>query len=125
MFSLFKFIRFVAFAGWRILSPNLNPMRSAPTHIKYFATVLLASFWSLAFCLYTAQFFYIGINILAHLAIVSVAFLTWSTFRYFDHSYPSAFPQMRDSKLQPKCYELTDAERLESLQRTETLLNKD
>ena len=122
MFSLLKFIRFVCVTGWGILNPNINPMRHAPTHIKYFATILLACFWSLAFGLYTAQFFYIGINMIAHIAVVSMIFVTWYTFKKFNQAYPAAFPQQRDPDFLPKCYELTDAEKLAVINKADRLL---
>ena len=122
MFSLLKFIRFVCVTGWGILNPNINPMRHAPAHIKYFATILLACFWSLAFGLYTAQFFYIGINMIAHIAVVSMIFVTWYTFKKFNQAYPAAFPQQRDPDFLPKCYELTDAEKLAVINKADRLL---
>jgi len=86
---LTKVIKLIWQKGWGIINPNINPMRNAPVYVKYFATILLASFWSLAFGLYTAQFFFIGINILAHITVISVVFMTWATFKAFKHKYPS------------------------------------
>jgi len=115
MFSVFKFlvmvIKFCWRKGWSILNPNINPMRNAPMYAKYFATILLGLFWSLAFGLYTAQFFYIGINMIAHIAVISAVFITWATFQGFKRGYPARYPLMRDPNFSPKCYEMTDAER--------------
>ena len=124
MFAILKLFWFLWNTGWSIVNPNLNPMRNAPVHIKYFATVILACFWSLAFCLYTAQFFFIGLNMLAHIAIISVAFLTWTTFKGFKRTYPVQFPQMRDPKFLPKCYDMTDAEKMAAVNRADQLLAK-
>lgn len=126
MFSLIKFfikiINFFWLKGWKILNPNLNPMRNAPIYIKYFATIILGCFWSLAFGLYTAQFFYIGINMLAHIAIISMTFITWITFKGFKHNYPESYPLMRDPNFSPKCYEMTENEKLVAIKLSEKLL---
>ena len=104
---------------------KLNPMRGAPPHIKYFATIVLGCLWSLVFGLYTAQFFYIGLNMLAHMAVISMAFLTWYTFRRFKTTYGSgSYPLMRDPNFQPKCYEMTDPEIQKSLSNADQLLDK-
>jgi len=52
MFSIFKFLYLVYQNGRSLLDPNLNPLRHAPPYVRYFATVLLACFWCLAFGLY-------------------------------------------------------------------------
>ena len=123
MFSLLKFV-FIIFRGsWNIVNPNINPLRSAPPHIKYFASVLLGCFWSLAFGLYTAQFFFIGLNMIAHIGIISMGFATWYTFRHFRKTYGSApYPLMRDPNFSPKCYEMTDSEKLAGAERADKLL---
>jgi len=123
MFSILKFFWMIFHRGWSIVNPNLNPLRSAPPHIKYFASILLGCFWSLAFGLYTAQFFFISLNMLAHVAIISMVFVTWYTFRHFRKTYGSGtYPLMRDPNFSPKCYEMTDAEKLVAAQRADQLL---
>tara|TARA_B110000503_G_C7053785_1_gene373498 strand:- start:344 stop:772 length:429 start_codon:yes stop_codon:yes gene_type:complete len=123
MFSLLKFFVIIFRGGWNIINPNINPLRSAPPHIKYFASILLGCFWSLAFGLYTAQFFFIGLNMLAHIGIISMVFATWYTFRYSRKTYGSvAYPLMRDPSFSPKCYEMTDAEKLVSIEQADKLL---
>lgn len=128
MFSVLKFFFLVArwcwLQGWSILNPNINPMRNAPMYAKFFATILLGMFWSLAFGLYTAQFFYIGINMLAHFAVISAAFITWCAFKGFKRAYPDTYPLMRDPNFSPKCYEMTDAEKLVAAQRADQLLEQ-
>ena len=125
MFSIFKLLFKIWRAGWSVVNPNLNPMRGAPPHIKYFATIILGCFWSLAFGLYTAQFFFIGLNMLAHIAVISMVFITWYTFRRFKTTYGSgSYPLMRDPKFQPKCYEMTDDEIQKSLSNADQLLEK-
>lgn len=124
MFGILKIFYILWRSGWKIINPNLNPMRNAPLYIKYFATILLGCFWSLTFGLYTAQFFYIGINMLAHMAIISMIFITWYTFRRFGRAYPDTSPLMRDPNFSPKCYELTDAERQQAIDNADHLLRK-
>lgn len=122
------FIRYCWRRGWGILNPNLNPMRYAPMYIKYFATTALALGWSLAFCIYTAQFFLIGINMLAHMAVITAAFVTWATFQGFKLKYPAArgtpgrYPLMRHPTMEQRCYEMNDAELLAAAQRADQLL---
>lgn len=106
------------------MNPHINPMRNAPTLVKYLATVALACLWCLAFSLYTAQFFYIDLNILAHVAMVTMVFVTWSTFRGFRRAYPDTYPLMRDPHFSPKCYEMTEAEKLQSIGNADQLLEK-
>ncbi|MEY4642165.1 MAG: hypothetical protein RLZZ227_2159 [Pseudomonadota bacterium] len=106
MFSLYKFVRFLSQKLWGVLNPNLNPIRNAPVYIKWLVTTLLACLWSLAFGLYTAQFLYIGLNMLAHMAVISMVFVTWSTFRYFKRAYPDLEPNLGPNK----CSELADSE---------------
>ena len=124
MFSVIKFFYLLLRGGWGILNPNLNPMRNAPLHIKYFFTLILGLFWSLAFGLYTAQFFFIGINMLAHMAVISMIFVTWYTFSRFRRAYPDTYPLMRDPNFSPKCYEMTDVERQQSANTADSLLKK-
>ena len=109
---------------WGILNPNLNPLRNAPVFLKYFVTILLALFWSLAFGLYTKQFLYISYNMLAHIAVISMGFITWYTFRYFSRTYPDSYPLMRDPNFSPKCYEMTDAEKQQAVNNADELLKK-
>ena len=123
MFSLLKFFFIIFRGGWNIVNPNINPLRSAPPHIKYFASILLGCFWSLAFGLYTAQFFFIGFNMIAHIGIISMVFVTWYTFRHFRKAYGSVpYPLMRDPNFSPKCYEMTDGEKLAAAERADKLL---
>ena len=40
----------------------------------------------------------------------------------FERSKNQVFPSMRDTKKNPKCYDLTDQERIEAAQRVDLLL---
>ena len=100
-------------------------MRNSPTHIKYLGTIFLASLWCIAFGIYTAQFFYIGINLLAHVGIITMCFVTWYCFKLFLRKYPDPYPLMRDPSFSPKCYELTDIERLAAIAKADKLLKEE
>ena len=119
MFGLIKF--FIAFykSAFEVLHPDRNDLRHAPASIKYIASILLACFWCLAFGLYFGELLYIGYNMIGHIAIVSMVFVTVAVFRYFRRTYAppmtllrSEFELLRDPSRAPKCYEMTEQERL-------------
>ena len=122
MFSVLKFIYILFKAGRNLVNPTVNPLRYAPTHIKYFASILLGCFWSLAFGLYIGELMTIGHNMLGHVAIISMVFATWAVFRSFDQTYNPAHLSGRrvDFLRQPdrssRCDELTEDQRLEKIQ---------
>jgi len=115
MFAVLKFIYFIIQKGRSLLDPNLNPLRHAPAHVRYFATVLLACFWCLAFGLYFKDFLLIGYNMLGHIAVISMAFVTWAVFKQFDRIY-SARAGTEDWLRMPdrssRCDEMTEEQRL-------------
>ena len=115
MFSVFKFFYFLFQKGHSLLNPNLNPLRHAPSHVRYFATLILACFWCLAFGLYFKDFFLIGYNMLGHIAVISMAFVTWGVFKQFDRFYsPRAGTEewLRSPDRGSRCDEMTDEQRL-------------
>jgi hypothetical protein len=87
MFSVLKFIYILFRQGKTLLNPNLNPLRHAPVHIRYFASILLGCFWSLAFGLYIGELLTIGYNMIGHIAIISMAFATWAVFKTVEKTY--------------------------------------
>jgi len=87
MYSVLKFFYFLFQKGRKVLDPNLNPLRHAPPHIRYLATILLACFWCLAFGLYFGDFLLIGYNMLGHIAVISMTFITWAVFKQFNRIY--------------------------------------
>jgi hypothetical protein len=87
MFSVLKFIYILFRASRDVIDPNINPLRHAPAHIKYFASILLACFWCLAFGLYIGELFTIGYNMLGHIAIISMVFATWAVFTSVEKAY--------------------------------------
>ena len=118
MYSILKFIYFLLGKGWGILNPNLNPLRHAPLYVRYFTTVLLACFWCLAFGLYFKDFFIIGYNMLGHIAVISMAFITWAVFKQFNRIYsPRVGTQdwLRMPDRSSRCDEMTEEQRLEKI----------
>jgi hypothetical protein len=115
MYSVLRFFYFIFQKGRNLLDPNLNPLRHAPVHVRYFATILLACFWCLAFGLYFKDFLLIGYNMLGHIAVISMAFVTWAVFKQFDRIYsPRAGTQdwLRMPDRGSRCDEMTDEQRI-------------
>lgn len=115
MFSILKFFYLLFRKGGSLLNPNLNPLRHAPVYVRYFTTVLLACFWCLAFGLYFKDFLLIGYNMVGHIAVISMAFITWAVFKQFDRIYsPRAGTQdwLRMPDRSSRCDEMTDEQRL-------------
>ena len=115
MFSILKLFYYLLKSGNKLLNPNLNPLKYAPIHIKYIATILLACFWCLAFGLYFKKFEGIGYNMFGHMAVISMSFITWGVFQLSKKTYgmrigTAAYLRMPDAS--SRCDELTDEERL-------------
>ena len=115
MFTILKFVYLMFKAGKDVLNPNLNPLQHAPQHVRYFASVVLACFWCLAFGIYIGELLTIGYNMVGHVAIVSMAFGTWAVFRQFKKTYgvragTADFLRMPDRS--SRCDEMTEEERL-------------
>ena len=101
-----------------LLDPNLNPLRHAPAFVRYFATILLASFWCLAFGVYFGDIQNIGYNMMGHIAVISMAFITWAVFKKFDRIYgPREGTQewLRMPDRSSRCDEMTEEQRLEKI----------
>jgi hypothetical protein len=97
------------------MNPNINPLRHAPAHIKYFASILLGCFWSLAFGLYVGELLTIGYNMLGHIAIISMVLCTWAVFRSVERTYAprTGGDWLRAPDYSSRCDELTDQQRQE------------
>ncbi|WP_353479900.1 hypothetical protein [Haliscomenobacter sp.] len=115
MFALLKFIYILFRSGRDLLNPNINPLRHAPAHIKYFASILLGCFWSLAFGLYVGELMTIGYNMLGHIAIISMVFVTWKVFRTVETTYSQrqgTQDWLRMPDRSSRCDELTEEQRV-------------
>jgi hypothetical protein len=97
------------------MNPNLNPLRHAPVYAKYFLSILLGCFWSLAFGLYIGELLTIGYNMLGHIAIISMVFATWGVFRTVENTYRprTDVNWLRAPDHSSRCDELTDEQRKE------------
>jgi hypothetical protein len=115
MFSVLKFIYILFKASRDIVNPNINPLRHAPVYVKYFLSILLGCFWSLAFGLYIGELFTIGYNMLGHIAIISMVFVTLSVFRSVENTYgprKGTVDYLRMPDRSSRCDELTDEQRI-------------
>ena len=114
MFTIIKFIYLIFKSGKNVINPNLNPLRYAPQHIRYFTSVLLGCFWCLAFGIYFGELITIGYNMIGHVAIISMAFGTWAVFKSFEKTYEIRKEQdwLRMPDRSSRCDEMTDEERL-------------
>jgi hypothetical protein len=115
--------------SWSILDFRTNPLRHLPVESKFLFSILLSCFWCLAFGIYTAELLLIGYNMIGHIAVISMAFVTWFVFQNVKKTYaPTLFatnhkyPLMRDPDGAPKCYEMTDEETLNAVKRSDDLL---
>jgi len=119
MFGLIKFLIAVCRTFYELLDPNLNALRNAPASIKYGASILLACLWCLAFGLYVGELAMIGYNMFGHIAIVSMAFLTWLVMRTVTRQYPDRgdYERLRDPGRTPKCYDMTEEEKLMAVEK--------
>ena len=118
MYSVLRFFYFVFQKGRHLIDPNLNPLRHAPSHIRYFAAVLLACFWCLAFGLYFGDFQLIGYNMMGHIAVISMGFITWTVFKQFDRIYgprEGTREWLRMPDRSSRCDEMTEEQRLEKI----------
>ena len=112
MFGLFKFIIAIYRAYIDLLNPNRNALQYTPPQFKYIISILIASLWAVAFSLYFGELYTLGYNVIGHVAIVSMAFLTWYVLRKNNYTkLRDEYDLLRDPSRLPKCYEMTDEER--------------
>jgi|TARA_R100000149_G_scaffold66059_2_gene43035 hypothetical protein len=71
----------------RFLDPAHNALKDSPPEWKFLASIVLATFWCLAFGITTGELLFIGYSIIGHYAILFCIFLTWSVFRVTKKMY--------------------------------------
>ena len=101
-----------------LLDPNLNPLGHAPAFARYLATILLASFWCLAFGTYFGDIQNIDYNMMGYAAVTSMAFLTRVVFKQSNRIYgPRKGTQewLRMPDRSSRCDEMTEDQRLEKV----------
>ena len=126
MYGVLRFIYFLLQKGKSLLNPNLNPLRHAPSHIKYIATILLACFWCLAFGLYIGELLLIGYNMLGHIAVISMVFVTWIVFKQVNRIYgprDGTEEWLRMLDRSSRCDEMNEEERIVKIQKLNKLNN--
>lgn len=119
MWGIWKFIAALYRAAWHLLDPDRNALLHAPPQIRYSASVLLACLWCLAFGIWAGELWMIGYNMLGHILVVSMAFITWIMIKNILARYPERdqYELLRDPARYPKCYDMTDEERIQAAQR--------
>lgn len=121
MFGLLKFL-WLVFKSFRdLLNVDRNALRNIPTPSKYLAMLMLSLFWCLAFGLYFGEQMMIGYNMIGHVAVVTMAFVTWWVFRSFQNqaSGRTSIDYLRMPDRSSRCDEYTDEERMELANKNE------
>jgi hypothetical protein len=120
MYGLYKFLRLLFKTFYQLLDPNFNGLKNAPMQTKYIVSILLACFWALAFSLYAGEIWYLGYNVFGHMAIVSMAFITWLVIKTVQKQYPDRprLEQLRQPDRAQRDYEMPEQERLALMTRS-------
>lgn len=113
MFSVLKFIWLVLKAFPALLNVDRNALAHVPDYAKYFTMILLSCFWCLAFGLYIGELLTIGYNMIGHIAVVTMVFVTWWTFRSLNFGNPRGADYLRMPDYSSRCDEYTDEQRKE------------
>lgn len=83
MFSVLKFLYMIVMAFPNLLNVKRNVLANVPDQSKWLAMTLLSCFWCLAFGLYIGELLTIGYNMIGHIAIVTMVFVTWWVFKSY------------------------------------------
>lgn len=94
-----------------LMNVRTNALAHVPDPTKWLAMVMLSSFWALAFSLYVGELMMIGYNILGHIAIVTMVFVTWYTFRSLNKTNSRGADYLRMPDYSSRCDEYTDEQR--------------
>ena len=124
MFSVLKFIWIVFQAFPALLNVNRNALANVPDPTKYLAMILLSVFWCQAVGLYIGELLTIGYNMLGHVAIVTMVFVTWYVFRSLNHTNARGADYLRMPDYSSRCDELTEEQRQAAAARADSLLNQ-
>lgn len=122
MFSILKFVWIVFKAFPALLNVDRNALKNVPDPTKYLAMILLSMFWCLAFGLYIGELLTIGYNMLGHVAIVTMVFVTWHTFRSLNRTNARGADYLRMPDYSSRCDELTEEQRQAAADRADALL---
>lgn len=122
MFALLKFFWMVLKAFPALMNVRTNALAHVPDQTKWLAMVMLSSFWALAFSLYVGELMMIGYNIIGHIAIVTMVFVTWNVFRTLNRTNSRGANYLRMPDFSSRCDELTEEQRAAALNRADALL---
>jgi hypothetical protein len=113
MFGVLKFFRALFLAYRDLLHVDRNALKAIPDQSKYLAMILLSCFWCLAFGIYFGELLAIGYNMLGHVALITMVFVTWLTFRHYQMINPlrSGVDYLRAPDRSSRCDEYTHEER--------------
>ena len=113
MFGVLKFFRALFLAYRDLLHVDRNALKAFPDQSKYLAMILLSCFWCLAFGIYFGELLAIGYNMLGHVALITMVFMTWLTFRHYQMINPlrSGVDYLRAPDRSSRCDEYTHEER--------------
>jgi hypothetical protein len=113
MFSILKFFYLTFKAFPALLNIDLNALKSVPDQSKYLAMIMLSCFWCLAFGLFVGELVFIGYNMIGHVAVVTMVFVTWWTFRNLAKNKVRGVDYLRMPDRSSRCDEYTDVERVQ------------
>lgn len=102
-----------------LLNIDRNALKSVPDQTKYLAMILLSCFWCLSFGMYFGELMTIGYNMFGHVALITMVFVTWWTFRHYRLLSPSrrGVDFLRAPDRSSRCDEYTDEQREELAKR--------
>lgn len=124
MFSILKFIWIVFKAFPSLLNINKNALANIPDPAKYGGMIMLSCFWCLAFGLYIGELLTIGYNMVGHVAIITMVFVTWWTFKGLNRTNARGANYLRMPDYSSRCDELTEEQRLAASSRADSLLSR-
>ena len=111
MFGLLKMLYYVLREFPRLLDLRYNSLANVPDPSKYLAMIMLSVFWCLAFGLYIGELLTIGYNMIGHIAIVTMAFVTGWLFRSINQSGSRGIDYLSMPDKSSRCDEYTDEQR--------------
>ena len=117
MWGLLKFLWIIGKNFGYLLNVDRNALANIPDYAKFFSMVLLSCFWALAFGLYVGELLFIGYSMLGHIALITMCFVTWWTFKgYRDRARfrsKNDYSWLRAPDRSARDQELTDEQRRE------------
>lgn len=122
MFGILKFVWLIFKTFSELLNVNRNALKSVPDPTKYLSMILLSCFWCLAFGMYFGELLFIGYNMVGHIALITMGFVTWWTFKQYRSNGPVRVgaDYLRAPDRSSRCDEYSDEERARLVRDTPT-----